>query len=200
MAPRPHNRDIKNDLNQKSAALSRPLAASKMVAQKKIEENQTKKNTFNIISTSKVEVNNRVYHLHSSVYSCPLRSVGDPDTECDFVITKELFKEQLSWEQFMVNGRDGVAAAKHLLDVHNITVRDMSDILQYPHSKYTFTSRIVGRREYLRIKLEELGISEKSSRKLGKYFERMCCLKKLEKKKTEENMKDVLESMEKINL
>ena len=201
MAPRPHNRDIKNDLNQKSAALSRPLAASKMVAQKKIEENQTKKNTFNIISTSKVEVNNRVYHLHSSVYSCPLRSVGDPDTECDFVITKELFKEQLSWEQFMVNGRDGVAAAKHLLDVHKITIQNlMRDILQHPHSKYTFITRRVGRREYLRIKLGELEISGEKSRELENYFDRMYSIEKIVKKKTNEDIMDVSESMEKFIL
>ena len=218
MAPRqdrshfPRIRNVKKDYgqNRKKATLNRPLAASKVVAQRKNEGNQIKKQV-KIVSTSKVkvkwmwsgvEVNNRIYKLHSSVYSCPLRSVGDPHIHCDFLITEELYNEQLSWKQFSVNGRDGVAAAaKHLLDVHKITIQNMmSDILQYPHSKYTFITRRVGRREYLRIKLGELEISGEKSRELENYFDRMYSIEKIVKKKTNEDVMDVSESMEKFIL
>ena len=76
----------------------------------------------------------------------------------------------------------------------------MSDILQHPHSKYTFITRRVGRREYLRIKLGELEISGEESRELENYFDRMYSIEKIVKKKTNEDIMDVSESMEKFIL
>ena len=156
MAPR----DLKKDdnQNQKSPNLSIALTSSKIVAQRKVKQNQIRsripRTTANI------------------VYCCPQKSVEDPNTDCDYVVTRDGF----------LSGK----AVKHFVDVHQLT---STDIANCPEGTFKFKRRIVKSKNFYMVKFKEI----------GKTLEEVCTkLKDL--MKTKEDINDVSLSMDNMSL